>query len=96
MKNRKCTTLQRTTQQARIVIVTPAAGCDFVIPLAVAAVIVWFLSSVWAMAIGVVIFKRVAAVRRWVSGWREYLAGWRDDLRVMWVVLGMTMRLEFA
>lgn len=96
MKNRKRTTLQRTTQQARIVIVTPAAGCDFVIPLAVAAVIVWFLSSVWAMAISVVVFKRVAVARRWLNGWREYLAGWREDLGLMWLALGMTVRLEFA
>lgn len=90
-------TLKQTTQAARIVIVTRSAGClDLTIPLTVAAVVAWFLSSVWAMAAGVILFRQAAEVRRWLRGWREYVAGWREDLGLMWVALCMTARLEFA
>lgn len=90
-------TLAHTTGRARIMIVTPTAGsCQAVIPLTVAALIVWFLGCIPAQALGVVVFSRVVAFRRWVRGWREYLRGWRDDLGLMWVAMCMTARLEFA
>lgn len=90
-------TLAHTTQRARIVIVTPAAGsCQAIIPLTVAALIVWFLGCIPAQALGVVVFSRVVAFRRWLRGWREYGAGWVEDLGLMWLALCMTARLEFA
>lgn len=92
----KRTTLAH-TQRARIVIISPTAGsCQAVIPATVAAVIVWFLSCIPAMAAGVVIFQQAAAIRAWWDGWRVYGQGWRDDLGLMWLALCMTARLEFA
>lgn len=83
------TTLTHSIPHARIVIISPAGCCDSLIPATVAAVIVWFLSCLPAMAASVMIFRRVAALRLWLRGWRE-------DLGLMWVALCMTARLEFA
>lgn len=83
-------TLAHTAPRARIVIISPTAGsCQAIIPATVAALIVWFLSSIPAMAVGVVIFRQVAAARAWLRGWRE-------DLGLIWMALQMTARLEFA
>lgn len=82
-------TLKHTTK-AQILIVSPRSGsCMAAVPETVAAIIVWFLGSIPAMAAGVVIFKQVAAFRVWLRGWRE-------DLALIWMVAMMTMRLEFA
>lgn len=90
-------TLAHSCQRARIMIITPTAGsCQAVIPLTVAALIIWFLGCIPAQALGVVIFSRVVAFRVWLRGWREYGQGWIEDLRLMWMALCMTARLEFA
>jgi hypothetical protein len=86
----KKVSLHHTTRQAQIVIISPSAGaCSAIIPATVAAVIVWFLSCLPAMALGVVVFRQVTEARRWLRGWQE-------DLGLIWLALQMTARLEFA
>jgi hypothetical protein len=86
----KKVSLHHTTRQARIVIISPGAGaCSAIIPATVAAVIVWFLSCLPAMAFSVVVFRQVVEIRRWLKGWQE-------DLELIWLALSMTARLEFA
>jgi len=82
---------------ARILIASPTAGCcERVVPLTVAAVIVWFLGCIPAQAACVILFREVVEIRRWLREWKEYWAGWREDIGLMWLALTMTMRLEFA
>jgi hypothetical protein len=86
----KKVSLHHTTQQAQIVIISPTAGaCSAIIPATVAAVIVWFLSCLPAMAFSVVVFRQAIEIRRWLKGWQA-------DLGLIWVALQMTVRLEFA
>lgn len=76
--------------QARVLIVTQnREAFEATTLLAVAAIVVWFLRSIPAQVVGLMVFQAVTAFRLW-------LRGWRDDLGLIWLALCMTARLEFA